>query len=951
MRSQILLTISVLMLTAFAQTILLLAWNPEEHQAKYNYTRVQPLLDVPMIDVAITKGPDGFYYLTGTTGTKNADGTVNFAVNDGIRLWRSKDLKNWDYLGLVAPRSLVKVTVEDLSLLRTRKEPDEMQGLLAPEIHFIKGNVYLTYSLKPCGTGLLKSKTGKPEGPYEDVGLITKRGSGASLFVDDDGTVYWVFGGGWIARMNDTMTALAEEPWLIQPCDTREGVGHGGQILQVGTDGAFLFKKDGTYYLLAAAIHGRLGVPCYDTWVASAKSLKGPWSRRKLAIPHGGQVTMFVGPDGQWYSTFSGIDSRAAVRERPAIVPVDWVEGVMYYQSKGEPWPWKRPQVITEAWGWEHARPISDLAFRDPMGVNGGDGYFYISGLHIYQSHGRNACILKGKDPTGKTPWQTIPLAGFRTVDEIPWFKDPGKQGAFLISICKISKAKGTFWISFQVPGGGRVLKSTSGTMDGPWEVVFTPSNPTIWAWPRIPVEDYQGRLYGYWHVYLWAMKPDFTAIDTQAPPPPTEPGYKQPFNTRLGAYEWETIDGSSFFRGDVPAGFVYKVDGKYLMVGGASWHGEYRAFGTYDCQVFWAHEIGGPWHPNHTVLPHGGHSSIFQDNEGNWWLISFANDNFLPDMGRLRCLPIEIEWTGNGYRIEPKHKQENPYVHHPRQLIDIGSPSPKPLYRVVKLPADIHLRDPFVTRAPDGTYYLTGTAGTNGDFRNNDGVYLWKSTDLVKWEPLGRVASLGRSPDSLSKGKMSQPFVFYNYFFPPPDTLEPLYTRGIITPRLYHIRGDWWIVFSLSRQKIGLLRSVSGKPEGPYEHFSFLADTGWSTEGNTDAYMFAYDPSLFVEGNKVYCVFGPGWIAPLTEDLRAFAERPRLLIVKDDLYAGKGGCQIFKHNGLYHLLAVNEWGDIIERTAENLYGPYGGARMAFPRGEDATIFRASDGSFCFVAK
>jgi hypothetical protein len=35
------------MLTAFAQTILFLRANPEEHQAKYNYTRVQPLLDVP----------------------------------------------------------------------------------------------------------------------------------------------------------------------------------------------------------------------------------------------------------------------------------------------------------------------------------------------------------------------------------------------------------------------------------------------------------------------------------------------------------------------------------------------------------------------------------------------------------------------------------------------------------------------------------------------------------------------------------------------------------------------------------------------------------------------------------------------------------------------------------------------------------------------------------------
>jgi len=101
MKSLNLVAVLVLMGTAFAQTILLLGASPEEHQAKYNYTRVQPLLDVPMIDPAITRGPDGFYYLTGTTGTKRPDGTVNFAVNDGIRLWRSKDLRKWEYLGLV----------------------------------------------------------------------------------------------------------------------------------------------------------------------------------------------------------------------------------------------------------------------------------------------------------------------------------------------------------------------------------------------------------------------------------------------------------------------------------------------------------------------------------------------------------------------------------------------------------------------------------------------------------------------------------------------------------------------------------------------------------------------------------------------------------------------------------------------------------------------------------
>ena len=947
----------------------------QAHRAKYTYTRVQPLLDVPMIDPAITRGPDGRYYLTGTTAAEKSE-APRFTVNDGIRLWRSGDLKQWENLGLVAPLSLVKAKVEDLGLLRTAREADEMQGLLAPEIHFVKGGVYLTYSLKPCGTGLLRSRTGGPEGPYEDVGLITREGADASLFEDEDGKVYWVFGGGWIARMNDAMTALAERPRLVEPHDRRQDLPPGAQILQVGQGGAFLFRKDGRYHLLAAGIHGRLGVPCYDTWVATAKSLAGPWSRRKLSVPHGGQSTMFEGPEGQWYATFSGVDCRAAVRERAAIVPVDWVDSVGYWGSKGEPWPWKRDTVITEAWGWENARPVSDYSYRDPVGVNGGDGSYYLTGLHNFRSHGRGVRLLRGKDLTGVTPWEAIPLAGFRTVDDIPWFKNPEKPSSFLVSFCKIFRAQDTFWISLGVPGGKRVLRSESGTLQGPWRVAAKPPDPEPSGRAfhgSIPFEDYEGNLYGRWDTLLWPAKPDFSEADP-ARVPPTEEGYKIPFDQRLKCYVWESTDGSALFRGDVPAGHVYKVDGRYLMIGGAGWHGDYRSFGTYDSEVFWSTKPGGPWHPNYTVLPHGGNTGIFQDNDGGWWFVSFANDNLLPDRGLLRCLPLEIRWNGAGYDIGPRHKQEPPFVHRPstRSVIADAVSRIRPAYPILKLPSDIVIQDPNIATVRQGdrtTYYLTGTVPSSGApgrpgsvrFMDNDGVYLWKSPDLERWDSLGRVASLAGGPDNLGKNSAFHPA---NYFFSPPDRLEPLYTRGIIAPKLAAIRGDYYIVFLMSRQKIGLLKSTSGRPEGPYALWGpvaghgttcFLADTGIGPENNTDSYLFAYDPGLFVDDDgTVYCVFGPGWIAPLSKDMKAFAERPRLLEMEaaqtgaggQPLYAGKGGCQIFKKDGKYHLLAANGWGDVIERTADALHGPYGGARIAFAQGAPAHVFVDGEGRF-----
>lgn len=300
--------------------------TPAEHRARFDYRRVEALFDTPLRDTAVTRAPDGTYYLTGTSGTRRADGSVDFNRNEGIYLWKSDDLQDWEPLGKVAGLDRIEAELPDLRLQRTAVGESEFEGLLAPELHFARGTCWLTYALKPQGTGLLKSTSGNPEGPYEDVGLITTDGRDASLFEDDDGSVYWVFGGGWIARMKEDMTGLAEEPRLLRPHDDREAVnGPGGQALQVGTDGAFMFKKDGRYHLVAAGIHGRIGVPCYDTWVATADSIYGPYGPRLLAVPHGGQATMFEGPDGQWYSTFSGVDSRAALRDRPAIVPVDWV--------------------------------------------------------------------------------------------------------------------------------------------------------------------------------------------------------------------------------------------------------------------------------------------------------------------------------------------------------------------------------------------------------------------------------------------------------------------------------------------------------------------------------------------------------------------------------------------------------------------------------------------------
>ncbi|HTK21230.1 MAG TPA: hypothetical protein VL442_17025, partial [Mucilaginibacter sp.] len=66
---------------------------------------VKPILNVWLRDTYVILGPDSYYYMTGTTATPGRpfpNGRVHcWDYNDGIYLWRSKDMHQWQPLGLI----------------------------------------------------------------------------------------------------------------------------------------------------------------------------------------------------------------------------------------------------------------------------------------------------------------------------------------------------------------------------------------------------------------------------------------------------------------------------------------------------------------------------------------------------------------------------------------------------------------------------------------------------------------------------------------------------------------------------------------------------------------------------------------------------------------------------------------------------------------------------------
>lgn len=254
---------------------------------------------VPWIrDACIMLGHDGTYYMVGTSGNM-----------DGIDLWKSPDLRRFEYVKRVWAFS------SDPAMWYN-KNPQRL--LWAPELHFVKGTYWIPWCASGgMGNSLLKSTSGRAEGPYVPAFKVDRpvdKRIDASMFEDDDGSVYYVWQDGMIRKLNAEMNdfAGAEQKLLTE---TGEHVGYEGVYLE----------KVGPWYVLTAAEWcggSNHGDGTYDMMYAVSKKLLGPYSKRRVAVPHAGHGMLFKDKSGRWCAAMFGNDRTAPFRALPGVVPL-----------------------------------------------------------------------------------------------------------------------------------------------------------------------------------------------------------------------------------------------------------------------------------------------------------------------------------------------------------------------------------------------------------------------------------------------------------------------------------------------------------------------------------------------------------------------------------------------------------------------------------------------------
>jgi len=264
-------------------------------------------------DPYIYLAPDGYYYLTGTTPVPDdprekedkynlglTPAALRLGLNPSIvgyklRVWRSEDLIDWEYVG--EPFSLEQGYWAKKDPVSFQEVPRNEWFLWAPEMYYVDGNwvfVHISPSPSKGGSNLIVKKNGLMSEQFEfPMGDDIQFKHDPSLFKDDDGTWYLLWGNTSIAPIKPDFTGLAGEPVRIDPSNRR--IGHeGATIRKIG-------KKYVHFGTAWSTDEGRKG--SYNLYYCTADKITGPYGERQFAGRFLGHGTPFQDKEGRWWCT------------------------------------------------------------------------------------------------------------------------------------------------------------------------------------------------------------------------------------------------------------------------------------------------------------------------------------------------------------------------------------------------------------------------------------------------------------------------------------------------------------------------------------------------------------------------------------------------------------------------------------------------------------------------
>jgi arylsulfatase len=202
----------------------------------------------------------------------------------------------WESLG--APFSLVEGIWYGAQREKFDGAAKSEWRLWAPELHWMDGRWALVHTSPApvAGANFALSAGPEPKGPWTNpLGTSIGRRHDPSLFRDDDGTWWMIWGATQIAPLRKTLDGFAAEPVTIGPA---------GEFAKMGHEGCLMRRIHGQYVLFGTGWStGQMRKGSYNLYYAVADKITGPYSERKFAGRFLGHGTPFVDKQGRWWST------------------------------------------------------------------------------------------------------------------------------------------------------------------------------------------------------------------------------------------------------------------------------------------------------------------------------------------------------------------------------------------------------------------------------------------------------------------------------------------------------------------------------------------------------------------------------------------------------------------------------------------------------------------------
>ena len=247
------------------------------------------------------------YYMSSTT----------MHMSPGVPIMKSTDLVNWQLVSY-AYDTLARTD----ALTLAHGQSTYGRGSWASSLRYHRGTYYVSTFAQTTGRTHVYSTKNIEKGPWKAMSFRPSLHD-HSLFFDDDGRVYMVYGAGRLQLAELTADVSGLKPGTTSQVIIENASAPAGPNIGLPAEGSQLFKVNGKFYLFNIA-WPKGGMR--TVIVHRADKITGPYEGRVVLQDQGvAQGGLIDTPAGQWYAYL--FRDAGAVGRIPYLVPVRWDNG------------------------------------------------------------------------------------------------------------------------------------------------------------------------------------------------------------------------------------------------------------------------------------------------------------------------------------------------------------------------------------------------------------------------------------------------------------------------------------------------------------------------------------------------------------------------------------------------------------------------------------------------